>query len=189
MAWQHWETFREIAATHTTARASGEDTPGARYCSHTPTRTPNPQSPPTTKPLTLSSPPPPKSSPQTPPQAPGASCESPAVHGLALTLRAGKVRAVTAAVGHWSSSSSSYGARALPRTHLRGIPAWGRAHIPPQQSSSSICQQLQIYLQNLPKRDLWQWGNISPITDWPGMPRKRSSVNQAGPAGKAENVL
>ena len=129
MAWQRWETFREIAATHTTARVSGADTPGARYCSHTPTPTPNPQRPPTTKPLTPSSPPPPKSSPQTPPQAPGACCESPAVRGLALTLRsAGKVRTVTAAVGHWSSSR--YGARALPRTHLRGIPAWGALTYP-----------------------------------------------------------
>ena len=77
------------------------------------------------------------------------------------------------------------GSRSGPRTAAYtspGHPGLGaRSHA---STVSSICQQLQIYLLDLPNTG--SAGNISPITDCPGMLRKRSSVNQAE---RAENIL
>ena len=119
-AWR-WETFREIADPYHCQSIKRRHTWRPILLPH-PYLDPQSPTPPSTTPLTPSSPPPPKSSPQTPPQAPGASCESPAVRSLALTLRAGKVRAVTAAVGHWQQVWAAH-----CRVHISGASRPGGA--------------------------------------------------------------
>ena len=97
---------------------------------------------------------------------------------------------VSLTFARWQGARSHSGGGTLaaglgPRTAAYtspGHPGLGaRSHA---STVSSICQQLQIYLLDLPNTGSAR--NISPITDCPGMPRKRSSVNQAE---KAENIL
>ena len=64
-----------------------------------------------------------------------------------------------------------------------GHPGLGGAHIPQQSPRFADCK----YICRICPNGIW-W-KLPPITDWPGMPRKRSSVNQADQAEKAENVF
>ena len=169
-AWR-WETFREIADPYHCQSIGTSHTWRSILLPH-PNSVPPSSTPPHHWPLTPSSPPPPKSRPQTAPQAPGASRESPAVRDL-----------VSLTFARWQGARSHSGGGTLaaglgPRTAAYtspGHPGLGaRSHA---STVSSICQQLQIYLPDLPNTG--SAGNISPITDCPGMPRKRSSVNQA----------
>ena len=162
-AWR-WETFREIADPYHCQSIKRRHTWRPILLPH-PYLDPQSPTPPSTTPLTPSSPPPPKSRPQTPPQAPGASRESPAVRDLASLTFA-----------RWQGARSHSGGgtlaaglgRALPRTHLRGIPAWGRAHMP--QQSPRFASSCKYICWICPTRDLLE--TFPPLRTAPVCPVK-----------------
>ena len=186
MAWR-CETFREIAPTHTTGR---ESTPGPQYRSQHPNQAHPPWPPHHPPPLTASSPPPGKSAPPTAPQAPRASLESPGARRFTLyrpPLEQGKVRPVTGSAGHWSWSGPLLRASTA---------AFVPSYTSPLRHPSRPSGRHAASVQDLPKYICWICPNgislgetFSHYPLWPGMPRIRSSVNQAGPTEKAENVL
>ena len=162
-AWR-WETFREIADPYHCQSIGTSHTWRSILLPH-PNSVPPRQHPPTTDPshpphLLLQ-----KAGLKLPhrPRGPPAKAQLCGIWSLSR-LRAGKVRAVTAAVGHWQQ----VWARALPRTHLRGIPAWGRAHMP--QQSPRFASSCKYICWICPTRDLLE--TFPPLRTAPVCPVK-----------------
>ena len=185
MAWR-CETFREIAPTHTTGR---ESTPGPQYRSQHPNQAHPPGPPHHPPPLTASSPPPGKSAPPTAPQAPRASLESPGARRFTLYRPPGKARCAQSQVPRDTGAGLVlWSARALP-------PLSSFVHISSPASKPALraprrqCPRFAKYICWICPNGISLWETFPHYPLWPGMPRIRSSVNQAGPTEKAENVL
>ena len=109
------------------------------------------------------------------------------VHFARPPLEQGKVRPVTGSAGHWSWSGPLLRASTA---------AFVPSYTSPLRHPSRPSGRHAASVQDLPKYICWICPNGISLGEtfphyplWPGMPRIRSSVNQAGPTEKAENVL